>query len=90
MLEQALRRELAEEVVLDQPALELWGVLNDDSDPVGRRHFGFVYRVEVSSLAAASREPGKIEGEFVPLGDALADRKGMESWSRFVLGGCGK
>jgi predicted NUDIX family phosphoesterase len=84
MLERALRRELAEEVVLDQPRLELWGVLNDDDDPVGRRHFGFVYQVRVASPEAASREPGKIAGHFVPLAEAVAKREGMESWSRLV------
>jgi predicted NUDIX family phosphoesterase len=86
MLERALRRELAEEVALDRPQPELWGVLNDDDDPVGRRHFGFVYRVWVASPMAASREPGKIGGDFVSL-VALGGGEALESWSRFVLGG---
>ena len=85
MLERALQRELAEEVVLDQPRLDLWGVLNDDEDAVGRRHFGFVYQVWVASPEAASREPGKIEGGFAPLAAALVGRDRMESWSWLVL-----
>jgi predicted NUDIX family phosphoesterase len=87
MLERALQRELAEEVVLDQPRLDLWGVLNDDHDAVGRRHFGFVYQVGVASPEAPSREPGKIAGSFVPLVKAVAKREGMESWSQLVLEG---
>jgi predicted NUDIX family phosphoesterase len=85
MLERALLRELAEEVQMDEPRPELWGVLNDDGNPVGRRHFGFVYQVWVSSPKAASREPGKIAGEFVPLARVLAGQRKMESWSRWVL-----
>ena len=83
MLETALLRELDEEVALDQPRPVPWGVLNDDTDPVGRRHFGFVYHVWVDSPTAASREPGKIAGAFVPL--AAAGKEELESWSRLVL-----
>lgn len=89
MLEQALRRELDEEVALDSPRPELWGVLNDDLDAVGRRHFGFVYRVEVASPQVRSREPGKVRGCFVPLAEARARRPRMETWSQLVLAGTG-
>ena len=85
MLERALQRELEEEVTLDRPSMALWGVLNDDTDPVGRRHLGFVYRVEVGSPTAASREPGKIAGDFVSLSTVLAGREEMESWSRLTV-----
>jgi predicted NUDIX family phosphoesterase len=85
MLERALRRELAEEVHLDAPRPELWGVLNHDANPVGRRHCGFVYRVWVVSPGACSREPGKIAGAFVALQEAWGRREEMESWSQMVL-----
>jgi predicted NUDIX family phosphoesterase len=85
MLERALERELGEEVALDRPRLERWGVLNDDHDPVGRRHFGYVYHVWVASPEVASREPGKIAGNFVPLAEAVASGEELESWSRLVL-----
>lgn len=85
MLEQALRRELAEEVDLDNPRPELWGVLNHDANPVGRRHFGFVYRVWAASPRASSREPGKIAGGFVSLEDARLCGGEMESWSQLLL-----
>ncbi len=85
MLEQALLRELAEEVTLERARPQLWAVLNDDEDPVGRRHFGFIYRVWVATPAANSREPGKIQGQFVPLEDARKCSEGMETWSRLVL-----
>ena len=84
MLEQALRRELAEEVALSGPQFALWGALNDDTDPVGRRHFGFVYQVWAASGEAASREPGKIQGAFVPLEVATARLHEMETWSQIV------
>jgi len=85
MLRQALLRELAEEVALEILQSELWAVLNDDDDPAGRRHFGFVYRVEVASDEARSREPGKIQGAFVPLEVVWARCGGMETWSRMLI-----
>jgi len=85
MLAQALRREMDEEVALDHPCLGIWGVLNDDLDPVGRRHFGFVYRVEVASPEVRSREPDKVRGRFVPLAAARAHRAQMETWSCMIL-----
>ncbi|MGC8873471.1 MAG: NUDIX domain-containing protein [Chloroflexia bacterium] len=85
MLERALLRELAEEVCLDMPLPELWGVLNDDTDPVGRRHFGFVYRVRVASGKSTLQERSKVQGGFRPLGEVWARAEGMESWSRWIL-----
>lgn len=85
MLERALRRELAEEVELDDPRSELWGVLNHDANPVGRRHLGFVYRVWVASPHASSREPDKIAGGFVSVAEARSRYGEMESWSQLVL-----
>ena len=85
LLEQALCRELAEEVQLEEPRPALWGVLNDDSGPVGRRHFGFVYQVWVASATGVSREPGKIAGAFVALREACGRRGEMEGWSQLVL-----
>ncbi len=89
LLERALRRELAEEVRLEEPRPDLWAVLNDDGAPVGRRHFGFVYRVWVASPQASSREPGKIAGTFVPWDVARLRRPAMESWSRLALDALG-
>ncbi len=85
MLERALLREMAEEVSLEQPRLKRWGVLNDDRDEVGRRHFGFVYRVWATSPVVVSREAGKIQGFWASLQEAQARRPEMESWSQIVL-----
>ncbi len=85
MLKRALLRELEEEVGLDTPVPVLWGVLNDDADPVGRRHFGFVYRVQVASEGSILRERGKVRGGFYPLEEVRLHTEGMESWSRWIL-----
>ena len=51
-------RELGEELALPKPDLarlsarkgfEIWGLLNDDSSPVGRRHFAVLFKYEVSN-----------------------------------------
>ncbi|MBN1484774.1 MAG: hypothetical protein JXA37_08640 [Chloroflexia bacterium] len=85
LLERALLREISEEVALDRPRPGLWGVLNDERNPVGRRHFGFVYRVVVNSPVGRSREPDKIRGRFVSLETARSRYGQMESWSQIVL-----
>jgi predicted NUDIX family phosphoesterase len=85
LLKHSLLRELAEEVIVDRPQPQLWGVLNDDEDPVGRRHFGFVYRVGVASPEARSRELGKIRGVFVPMEAVQARRAEMETWSQMLV-----
>lgn len=81
-----LRREWAEELVADwEPVFQPLGVLNDDTDPVGAVHLGFVYTVDAAGRGVAVRETHKLEGRFVEVGevDALGDR--LETWSRLVL-----
>jgi predicted NUDIX family phosphoesterase len=85
LLTRSLLRELAEEVILDTPRPGLWGVLNDDQDTVGRRHFGFVYRVHVSSPQAHSREPGKIQGRFSAQREIRSRCQDMETWSQLLV-----
>lgn len=80
-----LERELSEEIRgggrLDIRAL---GLLNDDSDEVGRVHFGLVYSVEVSSPDVEVRETDRLEGEFVNLDHLESRLDDMESWSRWI------
>ena len=70
-------------------------VTNDDSNPVGRVHFGLVYRLALSAAGGASgpekvriREIHKLAGGFVRLVEIQRlweDPHGFEGWSRIVL-----
>ena len=85
VLTAALRRELSEELWLDQPASpRLIGVLNDDSDPVGQVHLGIVYRLEVDESKVAVREHDALEGRFVEPAGVVAVMDRLESWSRML------
>lgn len=85
---EAVRREIAEEVVVDAPAEpEIVGVLNDDSNPVGRVHFGVVHVCRVPPGSVRKREAMITESGFLPI-DELAGprREELESWSSIAIG----
>ena len=87
----ALRRELAEEVVL--PArwgARLTGLLNDDTTPVGSVHVGVVAVVEIEPEAEVKvREADTMTGSFVGRSElrehCTADRESFESWSALLI-----
>jgi predicted NUDIX family phosphoesterase len=86
LIEAALRRELDEELEIACPLhLELAGVINDDTNPVGRVHFGVVYRVRAQSSRVRVREASGLEGDFVSPSELARHAERMETWSRFLL-----
>jgi len=87
LVEAALRREIAEELVIEARAeVRCIGVVNDDSTPVGAVHFGIVYDVRLDLAAARVRETEQLEGRFVTFGELEDFLPRLESWSRFVHG----
>jgi predicted NUDIX family phosphoesterase len=81
-----LRRELDEELVIHGAwRARLVGVLNDDSNAVGRVHFGLVHVVDVESPDVAIRESEALTGRMASREDVLAVRDQMETWSRLIL-----
>jgi predicted NUDIX family phosphoesterase len=83
--QEGLRRELWEEIAVDQMKGVAVAVINDDSTEVGYVHFGVVHVVRVDKETIAGRRSGIVAPEFVPLADAVKDPSGYESWSRFCL-----
>lgn len=87
----ALRRELAEEVVLPERwRARLVGLLNDDSTSVGTVHVGVVAVVEVAPEDEVSvREQDRMSGSFVGRAALLElhanQREGFESWSALLI-----
>jgi predicted NUDIX family phosphoesterase len=80
-----MRRELREEIALADVRDAPVAVINDDSTEVGRVHFGVVHVVYAPDETVAGRCVGIVRPEFVPLGEAVSDLSGYESWSRFCL-----
>jgi predicted NUDIX family phosphoesterase len=83
---EAAAREVAEEVRLEADHRErIVGLLNDDSNPVGRVHFGVVHLWDLDRPAVRRRERQITRGEFLPVGELSRRRETLETWSRRCL-----
>lgn len=82
---EGMRRELLEEVDIEDVTDAAVAVINDDSTEVGYVHFGVVHVVHVPDESIVGRRSGIVAPEFIPVGDAVRDLAGYESWSRFCL-----
>ena len=80
-----MRRELMEEVAVDEAKEVAVAVINDDSTEVGYVHFGVVHVMYVANESVVGRRHGIVNPEFVPIAVAMKDPSGYESWSRFCL-----
>lgn len=83
--QEGMRRELMEEVAVDEVKEAAVAVINDDSTDVGSVHFGVVHIMQVASEKVAGRRSGILGPEFVPFSEATKDTSAYESWSRFCL-----
>src|SRR5712691_5876228 len=68
-----MRRELMEEVAIEQAQEAAVAVINDDSTEVGYVHFGVVHVMHVASEAVAGRRSGIVGPEFIPIAEAAED-----------------
>jgi predicted NUDIX family phosphoesterase len=85
-LERAIRRELAEEVVLDEvPPIEYLGIINDDSTPVGQVHVGLVAAARLTRPAVRLRDAALVDGRFDPPVSLLGRAAEFETWSQLCL-----
>ena len=80
-----MRRELMEEVAINEVKDAAVAVINDDSTEVGTVHFGVVHVVYVPDETVAGRRSGIVGPEFIPIDEAVKEASGYESWSRFCL-----
>ena len=85
-IEEGMRRERDEEVVIDTPyTAQCVGLINDDQTEVGRVHLGLVHLFDVERPAVRPRETEIIECGFRPVEEILADLSGFETWSQICL-----
>ena len=83
--ERALHRELREE--LEVPAeyrVSELGLLNDESNAVGRVHVGMVYAIEVQKPHVEVREKELLIGAFRRVDDVSRLAPQMETWSSIL------
>ncbi|MCS7172007.1 MAG: NUDIX domain-containing protein [Armatimonadetes bacterium] len=86
-LEAGLQRELGEELEFTAPwQARMVAVLNDESTPVSRVHFGLVYEVRTAGDVRV-RETQTLVGGFVPVERLRDYYPWMESWSQRVVEG---
>jgi predicted NUDIX family phosphoesterase len=82
---EGMRRELMEEVAIDDVKEAAVAVINDDSTDVGYVHFGVVHVLHAAHETIVGRRSGIVNPEFIPMAEAVKDASGYESWSRFCL-----
>jgi predicted NUDIX family phosphoesterase len=80
-----MRREVREEVTVEEVSEATVAAINDDSTEVGYVHFGVVHIMHVANEALAGRRSGIVGPEFIPIPEAVKDASSYESWSRFCL-----
>jgi len=83
--QEGMRRELVEEVAIDEVKQAAVALINDDSTEVGYVHFGVVHLMHAANESIAGRRSGIVGPEFIPFAEAVKDSSGYESWSRFCL-----
>lgn len=82
---EGMRRELMEEVAIDEMKEATVALINDDSTEVGYVHFGVVHIMHAANENIVGRRSGIRTPEFIPISEAVKDTSGYESWSRFCL-----
>lgn len=81
-----LSREWREELDAGfEPDFRFVGLLNDDEDPVGSVHLGFVYVADTGGRPVAIRETDKLSGSFRSPSEVAAVVDRMESWSALLF-----
>ncbi len=86
IIRRGMFRELEEEIELDLGDIissRLVGMINDDSNLVGKVHLGLVYKIETRNREVRVRSELE-EGLFVKRDDLIDYYEGMEGWSQLV------
>jgi predicted NUDIX family phosphoesterase len=82
----AIRRELAEEVALDdEPTVAVVGAINDDANPVGRVHLGLVALARCATANVRLRDVALTDGRFDSVAEIARRSAEFETWSLLCL-----
>jgi predicted NUDIX family phosphoesterase len=84
--ETGMARELAEEVSIGCSFFQRrFGILNDDSNDVGKVHLGLVHLLFLDRAAVRPNEDHISETGFTPLTELLTQLDEFENWSQICL-----
>jgi predicted NUDIX family phosphoesterase len=84
--EEAMRRELDEEVVIESSySQHCAGLINDDSSSVGQVHLGIVHLFELEAPKVRRREAALAQAGFVRLDQLRRESERLETWSQICL-----
>jgi len=84
--DEAMHREISEEVILDAGFTDRCvGLINDDETPVGRVHLGIVHIFDLDSAKVLPREESILETGFAQPAKLLQARDEFETWSQICL-----
>ncbi len=89
-LEMSMRRELGEEVSISGSITpKILGYINNDSDDVGKVHFGILYLIETDSLEVKPNDEEIDNGKMRTIGEleeiCASPSFAVEEWSRIAL-----
>lgn len=83
-----VEREINEELNLaGNHRQEILGLINDDSNEVGRVHLGVVHLFTLESDEVSAAEDNITGLRFLTLGELAAERERLETWSQICLDG---
>jgi len=81
-----MERELDEEISIETGFSEqMAGLLNDDSNDVGRVHLGVVHVFDLDQPQVQPREESMIDAGFSPLSELIDEIDCFETWSQICL-----
>lgn len=81
----AVHREISEELRIDGTYTDrIIGLINDDSNDVGRVHLGVVHLVELDTDAVTPGEAAIADMAFVDIETVLKEVDALETWSQIV------
>ncbi|MFC1728602.1 NUDIX domain-containing protein [Nanoarchaeota archaeon] len=88
-IQASLLRELEEEVEMNGTitGTKTLGYINDDSDDVGKIHFGILYLIETDSTIVKPKDPEIAEGKLrsIEALDEIRSSRRVEEWSKIAL-----
>ncbi len=88
---EAVRREVAEEVVVEAKHTDkIIALLNDDSNEVGQVHLGIVHLWTLDAAKVDRREQMITQMGFMSIPELQQARDTMETWSQICLDGLAK
>ena len=84
--EDGLKREVNEEVYIDTPYTpRIVALLNDNSNEVGKVHFGIVHVFDLEKPLVRPKEKSINETKFLGIAELQRDVEGFENWSKICI-----